>query len=549
MRRIDPLTVCLLFAVLLTGLAGSLCRAANPSDGSQFGGSSARNNAPEAEGLPAEWDIGGFEFRTDAWQSEKAVNIKWVAKLGSESYGSPVIAGGRVFCPTNNRAAYIDRYPDSVDLGCLLAFDLAEGRFLWQHSVEKLPDARTLDWPNLGICCSPLVEGDRLWIVTNRAEVVCLDTEGFFDGQNDGPFRDEPATDDKQSDIVWSFNMMRELGIVQHAMACCSVTSVGNLLFVGTSNGLDDRDKMIPAPEAPSFIALDKRSGKLIWTDASPGGNILHGQWASPAVVTIDGVSQVLFPGGDGWLYSFLAEATSDGRAQLLWKFDLNPKQTVWEMAGYGDRNNIIATPVVYQGLVYLATGREPEEAGQGQGDLWCIDPTKRGDVSSHLVLDQQGRAVAPRRTYALDEAKGERIVPNPNSAAVWHYQGEDTNGDGRFSFTETMDRTIGMVAIRDNLLVIGTNFGLIHCLDPKSGKVHWTHDTLARIWGSPLIADGKIYVGDEDGDVSVFEASTEKKLLAENNLGNSIYSAPVTVGGVLYISTRSHLIAIEAEE
>ncbi len=46
------------------------------------------------------------------------------------------------------------------------------------------------DWPNQGICCSPLVDGDRLWYVTSRGEVACLDTEGFHDNdENDGPFR------------------------------------------------------------------------------------------------------------------------------------------------------------------------------------------------------------------------------------------------------------------------------------------------------------------------------------------------------------------------
>jgi len=97
--------------------------------------------------------------------------------------------------------------------------------------------------------------------------------------------------------------------------------------------------------------------------------------------------------------------------------------------------------------------------------------------------------------------------------------------------------------------LVIADLSGLVHCLDAKTGKVHWTYDTLASVWGSPLIVDGKIYLGDEDGDVVVFELSPRLKLLAENNVGNSVYSAPVVAGDVLYIATRSHLIAIAPDE
>jgi outer membrane protein assembly factor BamB len=310
---------------------------------------------------------------------------------------------------------------------------------------------------------------------------------------------------------------------------------------------VDDSREEFPAPDAPSFIALNKETGALIWADNSPGRNILHGQWASPAFAVLGGTPQALFPGGDGWLYSFLAQPAEDGKPKLLWKFDCNPKASKWESGGQGDRNNIIATPVVHQGLVYLATGQDPEY-GEGQGRLWCIDPTQRGDVSPELVFDRTGKPVPPRREQAFDPAAGEVLRPNPNSAAVWHYSGHDANGDGQFDFEETMHRTLGMVAIKDNLLAIADLSGLFHCLDAKTGERHWTYDMLAAVWGSPLMADGKIYLGDEDGDVAVFELSPERKLLAENNMEASVYSTPVAVDQTLFISTRTHLVAIQVQ-
>jgi len=527
----------------ISSLATALVAVAAGADvpTAQWGGSPSRNNAVEARNLPAQWDVGKLDPRTGAWSPESAQAIQWVARLGSESYGSPVVAGGKVFCATNNDGAHLSRYPAKVDLGCLLAFRQSDGQFLWQHSVEKLRGGRMIDYPKQGICSTPLVEGDRLWIVTNRAEVVCLDTEGFRDGENDGPFRSEPSEAEDESDVVWKFDMMGELGSVQHYMACCSVTSAGDLVFASTSNGVDANDEKVPAPEAPSFIALHKHTGKLVWADNAPGANILDGQWSSPAFGVLGGVPQVIFAGGDGWLYSFLARATDDGKPQLLWKFDCNPKRSEWSR---GDRNIIIATPVIHDGRVYAVTGRDPEE-GEDQGDLWCIDPTKRGDVSAELVVDREDDPVPPRRLKAVDEEKGERVVANSNSAALWHYQGYDANGDGKLDFEETMHRSLGGVAIQGDVLVIGDFAGLVHCLDPRSGRVHWTYDMLAAIWGSPLIADGKIYLGDEDGDLAVFELSTERNLLAENNMGNSVYSSPTAVDDVLYVSTRSHVFAI----
>ena len=86
---------------------------------------------------------------------------------------------------------------------------------------------------------------------------------------------------------------------------------------------------------------------------------------------------------------------------------------------------------------------------------------------------------------------------------------------------------------------------GLFHCLDVKTGKPHWTHDMLAAAWGSPLIADEKVYIGDEDGDITIFAIAPEMKLLAEVNMGNSVYSTPIAVGDTLYIANKSHLFAI----
>jgi outer membrane protein assembly factor BamB len=273
---------------------------------------------------------------------------------------------------------------------------------------------------------------------------------------------------------------------------------------------------------------------------------------------TIDGVSQAIFPGGDGWLYSFLAEPSADKKPKLLWKFDCNPKDTVWKSGGMGNRNNIIATPVVYDGLVYIATGQDPENGGD-QGDLWCIDPRKRGDVSLQLVVDKDGKPVPPRRKAALDAEAGETAQANPNSAVVWHYRGHDDDGDGKYNYKEQLYRTLSMVAIGDNvddndegesgpLLVIPDNTGFVHCLDAKTGKFHWSYDMMAAVWGSPLLADGKIYIGNEDGDMIVFELSTKLTELAANDMGDAIYGSPVAVDGVIYVATRTRLIAIGSE-
>lgn len=508
-------------------------------DWPQWGGTAHRNNTPEGRDIPSEWNL------------ETGENILWAAPLGSQTYGNPVIANGKVFVGSNNTHAYLKRYPAKIDLGVLLAFEEKTGKFLWQASSPKLPTGRVHDWPQQGICSTVYCDDKRLWYNTSRGEVVCLDVEGFHDGVNNGPYKAEPNENKDEADIIWRYDMMGDLGISQHNMCSCSITCVGDRCFVVTGNGVDEGHINIPAPNAPSFICLDKNTGKLLWSDKSPGLNILHGQWSSPCVFEAGGKEQVVMGGGDGWLYSFDPAGDGKGGGKLNWKFDANPKDSIYLLGGRATRNHIIGTPVFYDGYVYVGVGEDPEH-GEGIGHLYCIDPTKRGDISLELAVNEKGEQIPHRRLQAVDVSKGEKAIPNPNSAAVWHYDYVDKNKNGKKDFEETMHRTIGSVAIKDDLLFVTDFAGLVHCLDAKksdNGKptVYWTHDMFAASWGSVLIVDGKAYVGDEDGDITVFELSKKLNILSEINMINSIYTSPVVANNTLFISNKSTLFAIKS--
>lgn len=541
--------------------AQKLANAQNrPGDWNQWMGSPIRNAVAFGKGIPTDWDVGQFDPDTGKWDKSTARNIKWAVPLGSQSYGNAVVANGKVLVGTNNGAGYLKRYPAEVDLGVLLCFDELDGRFLWQDSNEKLPTGRVNDWPLMGVCTSPLVEGNRLWYVTNRGELRCLDLNGFHDGKNDGPVTNEkeaalqrtpngPWDEKQEADVIWILDFMKQLGVSQHNMCSCSVTAAGDVLFIITGNGVDDAHTNLPTPQAASFAAVDKNTGKVLWSDNSPGDNVLHGQWSSPAYAVLGGVPQVLFAGGDGWLYSFDAQG-DNGKAKLLWKFDCNPKESKYTLGSRADRNHLIATPVVHDGLVYIGVGEDPEH-GEGVGHLWCIDPTKRGDVSPELVFNTANPNVPipHKRNQALVKEDGDFSRPNPNSAAIWHYANFDENGDGKIEYKETMHRTMGTTAIDAGLLFVADFSGLVHCLDAKTGKVHWRHDMLAASWGSPLIVEGRVYIGDEDGDISILKVSDKKEIIAEINMQNAVYSSPIVARNVLYIASKSYLFAIVGEE
>ncbi len=407
-----------------------------------------------------------------SWDVKTGKNVKWVAQLGSQTYGNPTVAGGRVYVGTNNELVRDPK--EGGDRGVLMAFRESDGEFLWQHTNAKLPAGRANDWPFQGVCSSPLVEGETLYYVTNRCELVSLDTKG----------------EGKHAKVNWRFDMMEEVGSQPHNMSNSSPVSYGDLIYVSTSNGQDESHVHIPSPKAPSIIAVNKKTGKLMWEDNPVEDRILHGQWSSPAVGKIGDVVQVVIGQGDGWVRGY--DAVSGKR---LWWFDMNPKDSVWPKT----RNEVISTPVIYDNKVYIANGQDPEH-GEGVGHLYAIDATKRGDITE--------------------------------SGRIWHF--------------DKIRRSVSTGALKDGLLYYSDFSGFLHCLDAATGKEYWQYDALAAVWGSPMVIGDKVYLGDEDGDVAVLETGKVKKVIGEYNMGSSVYSTPVPANGVLFIANRNELFALK---
>ena len=482
MQRVLAISGSLAVVLLLVSSASSAPGpggASEPGTGEwpMWGGTADRNMVSEMTGLPTEWDI------------ETGANVKWMAGLGSQSYGNPVVAGGMVFVGTNNELLRDPNLPG--DRGVLMAFRESDGEFLWQQTHTKLESGRANDWPFQGVASSPLVEGEILYYTTNRAVVMAVDIQGFRDGENDGPVRDEELTGEFDADVIWAFDMMEEVGTYPHNLANSSPAVWGDLLYVSTANGHDESHVHVPSPLAPAIIALDKNTGELVWEDNSVEDRILHGQWSTPAVGEIGGVVQVVSAQGDGWVRGYVAES-----GEKLWEFDTNPKDSVWPRT----RNEVISTPVIYQNRVYIANGQDPEH-GEGVGHFYAIDATGRGDITE--------------------------------SGLIWHFEGR---------------RSISTAAIADGLVYISDFSGFLHCLDADTGEEYWQYDTFAAIWGSPFVVDGKVYLGDEDGDVVVLRHGREMEVMAEMNMGSAVYATVVPAHGVLYLNNRNELYALELE-
>jgi len=456
-----------------------------------FGGSPGRNmvNAIE-QNIPKEWCV----------QDGKRKNIKWMADLGDRSAGSPVVALGKVFVATNNRKSAKVHGRKAV----LMAFRESDGQLLWQiaHDVPAHWYCFSGTLPS-----TPAVADGNVYYVTFAGEVIC-------------------ASADK-GQIQWRYDMAKELGVYPYRDGCpaqvaptwSSPLIVGDRVFLSTGNGIDDEGKL-QSPGAPSFVALDRRTGKLAWQSNLPGKNISEGAWSSPAYSAHGGRPQVIFAGGDGVIYSFAPETGT-----LLWKCDCLPERK--KRGKVETDNQFISTPVVVGDKLYVGLGFTGEREGPRWSYFLCLDITKEGDVS----LRSYDAKDAANRDSALVWAFGGPVKPQPERGR-------------RVDFT----RTRSTAAVHQGLIYITEELGYMNCLDAANGNRIWVYDLQTQISGSPYLVDDRVFVGTEDQDVVIFHHGRAAKIVARIDMEEFIDTTPVAANGTLYIATRSKLYAIASE-
>jgi len=428
------------------------------------------------------------------WDTNTGRNIVWSVELGNEVYGSPVVAGDVVYLGADNTRQMNPAFQD--DSGVLMAFRVTDGAFLWQDVAPRVERRGLRDFLLPSTTSIPYVEGDRLYYVNAECQLRSLDTKGFGDGENDGPYRDEVFKDNAAADIIWQVDMPA-LGVFPHEACNSEVLPLGDLLVVSTSNGQNEGHTRVPSPRAPNLIAVNKLSGDVVWRAIGAGDRVLHGDWASPAAGNVNGRIQVFYGGGDGWLRAFDAES-----GQEVWRFDGNPKDARFlPRPGVFSRSSIIASPVFADGRVFIAMGQSPGH-GNAPSFVYAVSPNGRGDVTK--------------------------------SGLLWS--------------SSEVGRVVGTPIVKNGLLYVGDLSGTVHCLDAATGAHLWKHETNDAIWGCFLLAGDRLYVGNAEGLMTVLRAGRKKELLGEIQMDAPLYSRPTAVDDTLYLATASRLYVIAAK-
>lgn len=375
-------------------------------------------------GLPVTWS--------------KTQNIRWKMPLPEPGNSTPIIWGDHVFLT------------QSLDKGkrrALLALHRADGRKLWQREVA-CPVEETTHKQNPPCSASPVTDGEAVYAHFASAGVVAYDFAG---------------------NRLWH----RDLGPVLHKWGNGSSAVLYKDLLI-----------VYQGPGEPTFLtALDKRTGKTVWTREEPGINSpIFGSWSTPLLVSVGGRDELIMPlpgdriGGEG---EFKAYDPATG-------------EVLWRCAGLG--NEVYAMPIL--------NGKRDVLVGISghNGPTLAVRPGGKGDVT---------------QTHRL-----------------WRH-------------ADKMPQRIASAILHADYLYLADADGLLECLQAATGKLVWKERLGSQLWGSLLLADGRVYAPSLDGQTFVVAARPKFELLATNDIGEPIYASLAVSNGEIFLRTWQHLYCI----
>ena len=419
---------------------------------------------------------------------EKHDSYVWKASIGSHS-STPIAYEHRIIVGTNNaepRDAGVLN-----DRGVIMCFSQKDGSFEWQRTHARLTHrANDVPFTALG---SPCIDNGKVYYQSNRGELICCDLVS--------------------SKLVWKLDYVADLGVFKRDAGDCgnplpSPLVVDDSVYCVTGNGStfgygDEFSPLpyVPQPKAPSFIAVNKRTGAIIWSSSVPGMRIAYAQWGSPSKVQIGGKTRIIFPGGDGCLYMF-----EHLNGELIGKVDCNVgKPGPWTSKKRGESVFFICSPTIMEQTAYVGLNQDMETPQEVRCPVVAVDLKRLS---------------------------------------------EGQEGVMRWSYTDkAFDGVVGPVAVGKQCVYAMSKSGLLVALDRNTGKESWRRkfNGTAR-FGGPVVQGEKLYAPADDS-LWVFTAGREPKAVGHYVFDQLLYGSPVVSAPTLLVSSGGYLWCLRQQD
>ena len=410
-------------------------------------------------------------------------NVIWKADSGNGS-SSPVVAAGRLYFTSFDE--------DTRTVRCL---DAATGKPLWSHSVPKVRQENA-SRPNGPATCTPAASGTSLVVLFPDAGLFCYSAAGTVRWRVDvGPFHS------------------------MHGIASSPIIAGNKVLL--------QADQL----RGSYLAAYDLETGDLAWkTDRLDG---LTGAYSTPSVFASPGGSTHVVASGPGELSGYVA-ATGE---------------RAWFAAGL--TNAPISVPVVAGNRIFVC---EPVGQAQPISMLAPLDANKDGKLS----LEEAKTSVPMFRLLERmdsDWGNGDGVVEVSewdeafagflNKGGLLAVDLEDAGDAVETRVRWSYQKSVPYVAsplVYENVLYLAQDGGIVTTVDPHSGEIlkrGRLKQGAKKFYASPVAADGKVFLLDTAGQMTLLRAGAQWEQLATAALDEPCFATPAICDARLYVRTQ----------
>lgn len=277
---------------------------------------------------------------------------------------------------------------------------------------------------------------------------------------------------------------------------------------------------------AHGTACLDVESGKVLWTQKGIKLNHENGPGSTPVL----------------WKNRLVIQCDGSDRQSIL-ALDTESGEIAWETPRSGQLHENPQFKKAYgTPLVVHLNGRE-QLISPGANWLYSYDP-ETGQELWRLSYEVLGFSIVPRPVFGEGKIFFSTSFLQPELLAV------DVTGDEpKIAWRcKRQAPTMPSPLLVGKELYMVSERGIMSCLDAETGEDHWTARLGGNFSSSPLFADGKIYVGNRDGQVFVLRPGKTFDLVATNELDSGVMASPVALRESLILRTEESLYRIQAE-
>lgn len=375
---------------------------------------------------------------------------------------------------------------------------------------------------------SPVISGDQIWLTTAVESKLTEEEEK----QRLAAIKNSRGLEIAGSISLRAICVSRKSGTVLHDIELVKVDEpepIHSLNSYASPTPILEAGRLYCHFGTYGTVAVDTKSGKILWTNAEHHVDHQNGPGASPAlwqdhlIINFDGID-----------------------TQYVAAIDRRDGKTAWRTKRSGKMNE----KMEFQKSYCTSAIIEDEERGSqvispGADWVYSYDPANGKELwkASYGTL---GFSTVPLPVFGNGLVFVSTSFIRPRLLAV-RYDGSEAK-DGslvEWQMDGQLPQKPSMLLIGDELYFINDK-GIGMCLDARTGSEHWKERIEGNYSASPVFANGRIYLFNQEGKSVVIEASKQFKHLSENTLDGGFMASPAVAGSALFLRTESHLYRIE---